>query len=390
MRAQAVCVVLILWSCHRPEADSKRSVAIVKPTPPMVAPSPAPPAEDIPKLDPSEPGILPIPIEHHPRVSGRQLLVKGRPFTMRAVCWNPVRKGAQHPNGLLFRDPSANDLQQIEQDFQLMTSMGVNTLRTYEAILDTRVLALVQKYQLHMIVPVFNYFATDMADVTARVQKLKDHPGTLFWEIGNEWNYNQFYSVGQSPIGLEAAKELVKKVITTVRTVDQRLPIATVYGEMPSRALVDELSGIDIWGLNIYSGLSFGTRLQSWQMLSDKPMYLGEYGADAINQTEVDELSQAKAVVALTQEIQNSLSAQMDKNVSIGGAIFEWNDEWWKDAQGSPDQHDKGGLAPGGGPYPDMVFNEEWWGIVDIDRKPRAAYNELKKLWKPDALEETF
>jgi hypothetical protein len=76
-------------------------------------------------------------------------------------------------------------------------------------------------------------------------------------------------------------------------------------------------------------------------------------------------------------------------NVSIGGAVFEWNDEWWKDTQGSPDRQDPGGEAPGSGPYPDNIFNEEWWGLVTLDRKPRAAYQELKKLWKPIA-EETF
>ncbi len=377
MRALAVSAVLILWSCHSPDVDSRRTHAVhnapQKPSPSPLQPVPVPmPDAELPEFDPSQDQTIPLPGQDYPRLRTRQLLVGGRPFIMRAVCWNPVRKGSRHPDGLLFRNPSASDLTQIEQDLQLMTAMAANTIRTYEAILDDRVLALIQRYQLRMIVPVFSYFATPMSEVTARVQKLKNHRGTLFWEIGNEWNYNQLYSVGAQPLGFEGAKELVKKAISAVRSADQRLPIATVYGELPSRELIEELSGIDIWGLNIYSGLSFGARLQTWRGLTMKPMYLAEYGADAINKTTLDEASQAKAVVALSQEIKNQLSASGGDNVSLGGAVFEWNDEWWKDDKGAADQHDVGGVAPGGGPYPDSIFNEEWWGMVDIDRKPRG------------------
>jgi hypothetical protein len=129
----------------------------------------------------------------------------------------------------------------------MMQAMGVNTIRTYEAILDDRVLGLVQKYKLHMIVPVFNHFATAMPEVAAWVEKLKNHPGTLFWEIGNEWNYNLLYSTDSGkPLTLDAVKGLIKQVINTVRSVDSRRPIATVHGELPTRELIAELSGVDL------------------------------------------------------------------------------------------------------------------------------------------------
>ena len=38
------------------------------------------------------------------------------------------------------------------------------------------------------------------------------------------------------------------------------------------------------------------------------------------------------------------------------------DDEWHKDNDGSKDRHDTGGTAPGGGPYPDMTFNEDCIG----------------------------
>jgi len=119
-------------------------------------------------------------------------------------------------------------------------------------------------------------------------------------------------------------------------------------------------------------------------------MFIGEYGADAYNANDdgsgdavgYDPESQNAAVVALTQEIFDNIvdedQAGNQRGV-LGGTFFEWADEWWK--AGNPDQQDIGGSAPGGGPYPDATFNEEYWGIVDIDRNQRCGFYNLKALY---------
>merc|ERR1712176_1627338 len=139
-------------------------------------------------------------------------------------------------------------------------------------------------------------------------------------------------------------------------------------------------------GLNVYSGIGFYGLFDEYAGISGKPMFFGEYGADAYNANpdvrREDQDAQAEATTALTNEI-NSRSTVRQGGVCIGGFVFEFNDEWWKDGAGSPWEHDVGGIAPGGGPHPDRTFNEEWWGLVDIDRNPRRAFQAYARIAIP-------
>ena len=199
------------------------------------------------------------------------------------------------------------------------------------------------------------------------------------WMVGNEWNYNGLYA----GFSFEAARERVAEVSRNLKQADQEHPVATSFGELPDAATIAALPNIDIWGTNVYRGLSFGGIFNDWAARSDKPLLVAEYGADAYNANlpGPDEAAQAEATVALTELIRDNGSAFSNAGVCVGGALFEWADEWWKDGNGRWDTHDVGGYAPGGGPHPDFVFNEEWWGIVDIDRNRRAAFWGLKELF---------
>jgi len=145
------------------------------------------------------------------------------------------------------------------------------------------------------------------------------------------------------------------------------------------------LADIDVWGINYYDGLSFSDLFDRWEALSTAPMFLGEYGADAYDALNgrSDEGAQAHATALLTQEIMDHSSVV--GGVCLGGLIFELADEWWKDGHGSPHEQDIGGIAPGGGPHPDKVFNEEWWGLLDLHRRPRPAYHIYSSIQPPRA-----
>jgi hypothetical protein len=196
----------------------------------------------------------------------------------------------------------------------------------------------------------------------------------LMWAVGNEWNYNGLY------VGLSHQDSLdrLNEAAALVKAADPSRPVATVYGEVPSAETIGAMPLIDVWGLNVYRGITFGDLFDTWAKRSDKPMFVSEYGADAWNAKlpAEDGASQAEATTKLTLEIAAHAAAKDPSLPCAGGAIFEWADEWWK--AGAPGAHDVGGSAPGGGPYPDATFNEEWWGVVDIDRTPRPAYGALK------------
>ncbi len=151
-------------------------------------------------------------------------------------------------------------------------------------------------------------------------------------------------------------------------------------GHVDTIARLDE---IDIWGLNIYRNIGFWGLFDDWAAMTDRPMFVSEYGADAYNTLihAEDGESQAEATRVLTQEIVDA-SVRGGTGICSGGVLFEFSDEWWK-ADGSWSEQDVGGIAPGGGPFPDETFNEEWWGIVDIHRNPRPAYDAYRDARSP-------
>ena len=304
-------------------------------------------------------------------IDGRRLLVEGKPFHIRGVCWNPVPRGGVHPNDLDYAAFAPIDI-------PLMKAAHINAVRTYEPLLDRSVLDQLSEAGIFVLNSVYVWGGDPASVVTDRVNAVKDHPAILMWVLGNEWNYNGLY------VDLPHAEALARlnDAAALVRAADPEHPIASIYGELPTAATIDAMPDVDVWGINAYRGISFGNLFADFAALSEKPMFLGEYGADAYNATPAvsayDPTSQAMAVQALTRAIIDASAAVNASGVALGGTLFEWADEWWKDGSGSPDVQDVGGIAPGGGPYPDQTFNEEWWGVVDIDRNPRPAYDALR------------
>lgn len=348
----------ILCKCRLPDAQH------CEPTPP-VKPSTPPPTH-------------PPHTGKRIQVRGRQVLVDGKPIHLKGVAWNPIPQGGRHPQNLDFASV-------VAQDAELLARAGVNIVRTYEPITDLVVLDKLWEHKIWVMNGLYNWGGASVDSVIGKVNSVKHHPALLMWSIGNEWNFNGLY-VGMAYWDAVARlREVAKKV----KSLDQEHPVACIYGEIGGiHDVAEHMPEVDVWGINAYRGISFGGLFDDYKGLMTKPLFLGEYGADAYNALagSEDQESQAKATKALTEEIVEHSS--ITGGVCIGGFVFEFADEWWKDGAGSPAVHDVGGVAPGGGPYPDMTFNEEWWGLVGIDRTPRKAYWALRSVSIPSVEEQ--
>lgn len=307
------------------------------------------------------------------RPGDRRIYVNGVPLHMKGVNWNPIAEGGFHPHGLAFSEF-------VVRDARLMAEAGVNVVRTYEPVTEPAVLDELWRNGIQILNTIYSHAAKPVEAVRKEVDAVKHHPALLMWVAGNEWNYNGCYL----HMDLNHCGDRLNEVAKLVKRYDHQHPVASIYGEAPPLDIIERLDAIDVWGVNYYDELSFGDLFKRFAQRSTKPFFLGEYGADAYDArySVVNEDAQAHATKLLTQEIMEN-SAIFPGGICSGGLVFELADEWWKDGDGSPEAQDTGGIAPGGGPFPDRTFNEEWWGLVTLQRVPRKAYYTFASLAIP-------
>jgi hypothetical protein len=326
-------------------------------------------------------------------VQGYQLMVGARrvdgtlpmpaPYKVKGVSWSPIPVGQRNTSGY-----TAFYTQYAEQDGALLAGLHANTVKTYNALEQTpRGLQSLDELYAQGIMVVMtvlpSYWDAQGKLYLNAVNYFKSHPAILMWALGNELNYNRLYNTG---ISLDQAIGIVQTAIDDIHQADGEHPITVSWGNLPSASQLSILGRVDVWSLNLYPYLDLSSRFDQWAAASKKPIIVGEYGTDAWNNKATppaeDQDAQAEATTMLTQQIQAYYSAGNPNRPVLGGCIFELADEWWKasGAGTNPSQHDVGGF-PNTGIYPDGLANEEWWGLVTVDRKTRKAYDALKALY---------
>ncbi len=299
-------------------------------------------------------------------VSGRQLIVRKRnsdgtlapaaPYAIKGLVWSPASKDTSttpsDPNNAAVRRPEF--ARWAATDIPLMAGMNANTARVFldpgfGAVDGPAGLQILDQMYARgmMVIMTVDDATNNTARITAAVNFYKNHPAVLMWMLGNEWNINRYYGAASSV--LDAAQR-TESAAALIKSLDTNHPVSTSYGEIDINAdglrladtqhyVRDVAPSVDIWGLNIYRSSSFGTLFTQWASISTKPMFLGEFGTDALYtscarsnppEATLDERTQKLWNLALWNEVTANLSAINPTKVALGGTVFELSDEWWK------------------------------------------------------------
>ena len=304
-------------------------------------------------------------------IENNKLNVDGTEYFIKGICYDPV------PIGKTKRSFST-----IDKDLLLMQEAGINTIRVYSPIDDLTILNKIDKAGIKVITS-FGYNQNGYYDILNGtyidyINKYKDHNAMLLWELGNEYNYHPEWFNMNIDNWYLAMNNAAKKI----KQIDKNHPVSTAHGEIPNKKAREMGSNIDIWGINVYRWDDPTPLIEEWEEVSDLPLYFSETGSDSYMTKDYNEFKKG-----INEDAQAAANHNIIKNVFkmkdrlTGLVIFQFVDGLWK--AGNPEKQDIGGWAPNsiGVPY-DGSPNEEFWGIVDINRNKKKTFEVIKKFFK--------
>ncbi|MFC2129698.1 glycoside hydrolase family 2 TIM barrel-domain containing protein, partial [Bacteroidota bacterium] len=270
----------------------------------------------------------------------------------------------------------------LNADLALMVEAGINTIRVYSPITDKSVLDEIAKAGIKVIMGI-GYNQGGHNDILSGsfisyINDFKNHKAILLWELGNEYNYHPEWFEGDIRNWYKALNNAAE----LIQNSDPSHPVSTAHGEFPDSLARSICQHIDVWGMNVYRWDNPETIFIKWSKTCIKPMYLSEAGADSYMTISRDQYEQGENEKAQADATANILDDVFKyEDICSGITLFAFMDEWWK--AGNNDTQEPGGWAPNssGVPY-DGTPNEEYWGIVDIDRNKKEAYNIVKAKYQ--------
>lgn len=379
--------------------------------------------------------------------SGWKLKVNGEDFYVKGVVWGYSPRGENWRYNLWGQSDEFIKTV-LDQEFSLLKAANINAIRTFSDVPPKWITYIYQQYGIMTVVnPLFGRYGATIngvwvpntnyqdpatretlkAEFVSIVSKYKDVPGVLMFALGNESNYGLSWSsfeIENLPAGeqnrgkAEYLYSLFNEAIQAGREVAPDHLYTIVNGGIGYLDLIAKYgSDWDLLGINAYQGVSFEgippetqAKYQVGESLWEdvrtkygKPVIFFEFGSDAFNAREFreDQESQAHYLKSQWQEMYNKSYGQGEQGNSLGGFVFEWRDEWWKNKvvdEENLDIHDRTASWENGGYKFDHVegqnnMNEEWFGITRLGTmnsegvyvsEPRMAYYVLKKIWSLD------
>jgi len=364
--------------------------------------------------------------------SGSRLQVDGKDFLVKGMNWDYIPIGDNYQFDLFSQSDDVIEAA-LGREMPLLKSMGVNAIRQYTGIPPRWVAYIYEHWGIWTMLnhPVGRYGftlngvwypntdysdpkmrAALRADVKAAIDRYRGTPGVLMWLLGNENNYGltwQSFEIEALPKGeRDAARahklySLFGEIIADVHAEDPAHPVAIANGDLQYLDIIaQECKGLDVFGVNVYRGISVGDLFQRVHDAMGIPVVFSEFGCDAFNAKTMreDQRMQARYLIGQWEEIYEQSAGKGRVGNAIGGFVFQWSDGWWKYGQDSRlDVHDTHASWPDGGFVEDYVpgennMNEEWWGICAkgpadrdglFDLYPRAAYFALREAFQLDA-----
>lgn len=365
---------------------------------------------------------------------GIKLVVDDKDFMINGMNWDYFPIGTNF-NYSLWNQSDDVIKAALDAEMSLLKSMGVNAIRMYTGVQPKWIKYIYENYGIYTMlnhafgrygltlngtwVAVTDYRNPEVrklliSEVTAMAEEFKDTPGLLLFLLGNENNYGLFWQGAETEdfpddeeekkfIGEERGRpmyKLMNDAALKIKSINSSYPVATCNGDLLFLDIIaDECKDVDIYGVNMYRGVSFGDAFQKVKDKLNKPILFTEFGADAFNAIEnaEDQQSQAYYLVGNWKEIYENAAGLGKAGNSIGGFTFQFSDGWWKFGQTKNlTIHDNNASWGNGGYQSDFAegennMNEEWFGICAkgptnerglYQLYPRAAFYALKEAHK--------
>ena len=363
--------------------------------------------------------------------NGMKLVVNGNDFMVNGMNWDYFPIGTNF-NYSLWNQSDDVIKAALDAEMSLLKNMGVNTIRVYTGIQPRWIRYIYEKYGIYTMlnhsfgrygltlngawVAVTDYRnkATQdllLSEVTEMAKTYNNTPGLLLYLLGNENNYGLFWAGAETEdfpdeedkkreVGEKRGRpmyKLMNDAAVKMKAIDSSHPVALCNGDVLFIDIIaEECKDVDIYGVNMYRGVSFGDAFTTVRDKVNKPILFTEFGADAFNAIEnaEDQQSQAYYMVGNWREIYENAAGLGKAGNSIGGFTFQFSDGWWKFGQTKNlDVHDNNASWANGGYQRDFAegannMNEEWFGICakgETNQRglytlyPRAAYYALKE-----------
>lgn len=335
----------------------------------------------------------------------REVILDGEPFLGRGVAYQPTPLGDDPSASQPFGDYFTSAYSSLwERDLPLLRAMGANIIRIYgwsdsanhDAFLDAcynggvdPIYVLVNRF----IDPNTNWtnsgaVAAISSTFTAIDSRLGSHPAVAGILLGNEINIQN--GNGENPAFWAAMNTIAGEI--KAQSPNRLVSIAITDALPQVEAYDSSLGNIDFWAMQIYRGVSLGNFFNQYAAVSDKPLFLSEWGVDNYDSLTNSPYPNNGEFIAQTL---SSLWQEIDaaSDIAFGGCVFEFTDEWWK-GNGPVNAQDAGGFEQGG--FPDQFSNEEWYGLFEISvtpgggpdtLTPRASYAALQSLWLANGID---